>query len=125
MKYEWMDEYMRSKKGAEKDYKEEWEATRYMLKGKMFALQANHKDGREIITLKLEPTHGQLLRDEYADIIPGYYMNKEHWNSVYLDGEIPADLLQEMIDESYELILASLSKKARQEILGELNASSD
>jgi predicted DNA-binding protein (MmcQ/YjbR family) len=120
MKYEWLDEYCCSKKGAEKDYKEEWEATRYMLQGKMFALQANHKDGKAIITLKLDPSHGQLLRDEYADIIPGYYMNKEHWNSVYLDGNVPADLLQEMIDESYALILTSLSKKARQDILADL-----
>jgi predicted DNA-binding protein (MmcQ/YjbR family) len=120
MKYEWLDVYLRSKKGAEKDYKEEWGATRYMLRGKMFAMQTSHKDGREIITLKLEPSHGQLLRDEYADIIPGYYMNKEHWNSVYLDGEVPDDLLQEIIDESHELILASLSKKARQEILAAL-----
>ncbi len=120
MKYEWLDEYCRSKKGAEKDYKEEWEATRYMLQGKMFALQGKHKDGKAIITLKLDPSYGQLLRDEYTDIIPGYYMNKEHWNSVYLDGQVPADLLQEMIDESYELILASLSKKARQDILAEL-----
>ncbi len=120
MKYEWLDDYCRSKKGTEKDYKEEWEATRYMLLGKMFAMQGNHKDGRAIITLKLDPSHGQLLREEYADIIPGYYMNKEHWNSVYLDGKVPEDLLQEMIDESYELILASLSKKARQEILAEL-----
>ncbi len=125
MQYKWLDDYLRSKKGAEKDYKEEWEATRYMLKGKMFAMQGNHKDGREIITIKLEPSHGQSLRDEYADIIPGYYMNKEHWNSVYLDGDVPADLLQEMIDESYELLLASLSKKTRQEVLGTLNASSD
>jgi len=46
-------------------------------------------------------------------------MNKEHCNSVYLDGKVPDDLLQEMIDESYELILASLSKKARQEILAD------
>jgi predicted DNA-binding protein (MmcQ/YjbR family) len=120
MKYEWLDDYCRTKKGTEKDYKEEWEATRYMLKGKMFALQGGHKDGKAIITLKLDPSHGQLLRDEYADIIPGYYMNKEHWNSVYLDGKVPADLLREMIDESYELILASLSKKARQDILAKL-----
>ena len=119
MKYEWLDDYLCSRKGVEKDYQEDWEATRYMLRKKMFAMQGNHKDGREIITLKLEPSHGQLLREEYADIIPGYYMNKEHWNSVYLDGNVPADLLQEMLDESYELILASLSKKARQEILGE------
>ncbi len=119
MPYDWLDEYCSFKKGAERDFKEEWDATRYMLKGKMFALQGNDRDGKAIITLKLEPSHGQLLREEYADIIPGYYMNKEHWNSVYLDGKVPPDLLQEMIDESYTLILNNLSKKARSKILSE------
>ncbi len=117
MAYEWLDEYCRSKQGAEKDFKEEWNATRYMLKGKMFAMQGNDKSGRAIITLKLEPSHGQLLREQYEDIIPGYYMNKDHWNSVYLDGKTPDDLLQDMIDESHALILNSLSKKDQQEIL--------
>ncbi len=119
MQYEWLDEYCCGKKDAEKDYKEEWDATRYMLRGKMFALQGNHKDGKAIITLKLEPAHGQLLREEYSDIIPGYYMNKEHWNSVYLEGKVPPDILQGMIDESYDIILNSFSKKAQKEILGE------
>ncbi len=70
MRYEWLDDYCCSKKGAEKDFKEEWDATRFMLKGKMFALQGNDRDGKAIITLKLEPSHGQLLREEYADINP-------------------------------------------------------
>ncbi len=82
-------------------------------------MQGNHKDGKTIITLKLEPSHGQLPREEYSDIIPGYYMNKEHGNSVYLDSAVPDDLLQDMIEESHELILTSLSKKARQQILAE------
>ena len=118
MKYQWLDDYCRSKQGAEKDFKEEWNATRYMLKGKMFALQGNDKSGKAIITLKLETSHGQLLREEYEDIFPGYYMNKEHWNSVYLDGNTPEDLMREMIDESYSLILKSLSKKDQTEITG-------
>jgi len=118
MKYLWLDEYCCSKQDAEKDFKEEWDATRYMLKGKMFALQGNDKSGKAIITLKLEPSHGQLLREEYQDIFPGYYMNKEHWNSVYLNGNTPDDLIREMIDESYTLILKSLSKKNQKEITG-------
>ncbi len=118
MNYTWLDEYCLSKKGAEKDYKPEWEATRYMIRGKMFALLGGDKEGKPIITLKLDPPYGDFLRRQFNDIVPGYYMNKEHWNSLYLDGEVPDDILRGMIDQAYELILASLSKKVQQEIAG-------
>lgn len=117
MKYEWLDEYCNSKKGVVKDFKVEWQATRYMINGKMFAMQGGDKYGKPIITLKLEPLFGDLLRKQYEDIVPGYYMNKEHWNSVYLDGEVPDDVLRDMVDKSYLLIFNSLSKKAQSEIL--------
>ncbi len=117
MPYKWLDNYCKTKQGADKDFKEEWGVTRYMLKGKMFGMVGHDNEGKDIITLKLEPSHGQLLREEYKDIKPGYYMNKEHWNSIYLDGEVPDDLLKELIDESHALILNGLSKKARFEIL--------
>ena len=57
------------------------------------------------------------MRQQYADIIPGYYMNKVHWNSVKADGEVPDDLLKDMLDKSYQLVLSSLSKKKQNEIL--------
>lgn len=117
MNYEWLDDYCLSKKGVEKDYKLEWEATRYMIKGKMFLMQGGDKEGKPIITVKLEPMHGVLLRNEYNDIIPGYYMNKEHWNSVYIEGNVPDNIVRDMIDESYQLIFGSLSKKIQSEIL--------
>ena len=69
------------------------------------------------ITLKLKPEEGEFLRQQYADIIPGYYMNKIHWNSVNADGEVPDDLLKDMLDKSYKLVLSSLSKKKQNEIL--------
>ncbi len=116
MTYPWLDSYCASKKGSTKDFKIEWDATRYMIGGKMFALQGNNAAGQAIITLKLEPAFGDLLRQEHSDITPGYYMNKVHWNSVSLDGTVPDDLLKRMIDESYGLILASLPKKTQKEI---------
>lgn len=119
MAYEWLDEYLLSKPGAIKDFKPEWMATRYLLAGKMFAMQGADKYEKPIITLKLEPEYGQLLRNQYKDIVPGYYMNKEHWNSLYLDGEVADDIVRQMADESYHLILSSLSKKLQAEILGE------
>ena len=117
MNYPWMDEYCCEKPGVEKDYKPEWDATRYMIRGKMFGMVGGDKSGRPIVTLKLDPAHGELLRRQYEDIIPGYYMNKEHWNSVYFEGCVPDGILREMIDESYRLIMASLSRKTQKEIL--------
>lgn len=69
------------------------------------------------ITLKLEPLEGEFLRKQYDDIVPGFYMNKVHWNSIKPDGEVPDDLLRELVDKSYNLILKGFSKKRQQEIL--------
>lgn len=117
MKYDWIDEYLLAKKGVHKDFKVEWGWDRYLLKGKMIAAICNDKTGKEIVTLKCDPLYGQELRSTYSDIIPGYYMNKEHWNSVYIGGKVPDEILKKMIDQSYQLILGSLSKKAQKEIL--------
>ncbi|MDR2047750.1 MAG: MmcQ/YjbR family DNA-binding protein [Clostridiales bacterium] len=116
MKYTWLDEYCATKKGAEKEFKEEWNAIRYLIGGKMFAMQGTDNAGRPIVTLKLHPAERDFLRGQYAGIIPGYYMNKEHWNSVYLDGATPDGVLRSMIDKSYDIIFASLTKKAQKEI---------
>jgi len=118
MNYPWLDEYCMAKQGATKDYKEEWQATRYMLYGKMFALQGNDNTDRPVVTLKLIPAEGTMLRNQHKDIIAGYYMIKEHWNSVYLDGSVPDDFLRDMIDKSYAILFSSLPKKAQKEIAG-------
>lgn len=117
MKYDWLDGYLSSKTGAVKDFKVEWGVERYRIGDKMFCMIGKDKEGREIITLKCEPTFGQMLRKTYPDIVPGYYMNKAHWNSVDLAGEVPDEVIKEMIDVSYMLILNSLSKKLQNEIL--------
>ena len=116
MAYEWLDEYLLSKRSSEKDYKVEWEAVRYMVGGKMFCMMGGDKQGRPIITLKCEPLVGEALRQQYPDIIPGYYMNKLHWNSVYSDGSVPDDVLRKMADMSYDLIFRSLPKKLQAEL---------
>ena len=118
MSYPWLDECCMSKQGAARDYKEEWEATRYMVGGKMFAMQGKDNTGKPIITLKLLPEDGIFLRNQYEDIFPGYYMNKEHWNSVDLDGSVPDSILRDMIEKSYSIVFASLTKKAQKEITG-------
>lgn len=116
MDYEWLSQYCLSKKCAEKDFKVEWNATRFLIRGKMFVMKGENKEKKPIITIKCEPKFGQFLRDQYTDIVPGYYMNKEHWNSVYIGGEVPDNVVKQMLDISYKLILESFSKKVQKEI---------
>ena len=67
------------------------------------------------ISLKNDPDKNIDLRAHFLAIIPGYHMNKEHWNTISLDGSVPSKLIVEMIDESYRLIVESLPKKKQEE----------
>jgi len=81
--------------------------------GKIFTLIDLEK--AETLNLKCEPERAIELREEYSGIIPGYHMNKAHWNTVYFD-QIPVKLLKELIQHSYELILNSITKNKRKEL---------
>lgn len=117
MRYEWLDEYLLSKQSVTKDLQKDWNWVRYQIGGKMFAaLCLDWENQPYYITLKLDPAEGEFLRSQYPDIIPGYYMNKQHWNSVKPDGEVPDDLLKDMLDKSYDLVLKSFSKKKQKEL---------
>lgn len=118
MKYNWIDEFLLGKAGVTKDLQAEWNWIRYKIEDKMFAAVClNAEDKPKYITLKLEPNEGEFLRKQYEDIIPGYYMNKVHWNSVKAGGNVPDALLKEMLDKSYNLVLKGFSKKKQKEIL--------
>lgn len=125
-KYEWLDKYLLAKPGAVKDFKPEWGWWRYQVGGKLFAATCQpdpkHKvyDCRELLTLKCEPLLAELLRKEYPDIIPGFYMDKRCWNSIFLDGELKDDMLRDLCDSSYELVFGKLTKKLQREIIGEV-----
>lgn len=108
-----------AKKGVTKDLQADWNWIRYQIGGKMFAALCLEipSDKPYYITLKLEPAQGEALRAQYEDIVPGYYMNKMHWNSIKPDGAVPDDLLKDMLDRSYELVLGGFSKKRQREIL--------
>ena len=85
----------------------------------MFAAVCLDPDGKPYyINLKLKPEEGDFLRSQYPDILPGYYSDKTHWNSVRPDGQVPDDLLREMLDKSYALVLGGLSKKQQRTALG-------
>ena len=120
MKYAWMDAYLMAKPAVTKDLKKEWNWVRYMIGGKMFAaILLDPENVPYYINLKLEPLEGETLRREWPDIIPGYYSNKQHWNSIKPDGDVPDELLRAMLDKSYDLVLHGFSKKKQQELLSE------
>lgn len=118
MKYPWLYDELAQKPGAVRDFKEEWQWTRFQVGGRLFAAICQNGGEDSLLTVKLEPQEGRFLREQYEDIIPGYYMNKEHWNSIKLDGQVPDGLVREMVEKSYRLVLGGLSKKKQQEILG-------
>lgn len=113
-----IEEWCESLKGAEKEFKVEWNALLYKVGGKMFALIGHDGEGEEVISLKNLPEYNIELRERFSDIIPGYYLNKAHWNSVKLAGKVPEALMQELIIKSYECVFNSLTKKQRETILG-------
>jgi predicted DNA-binding protein (MmcQ/YjbR family) len=84
----------------------------FKVAGKMYALVAWQEQPLRI-TLKCDPDVAISLRNRYPAVQPGYYMNKAHWNSITLDGSVPAAELLGLIDHSYELVVASLKKADR------------
>lgn len=120
MRYTWIDEYLLAKKGVTRDLQPDWNWIRYHVGGKMFAAVClDDADKPYYITLKLEPLEGEFWRGQYADVLPGYYMSKVHWNSVRPDGTVPDEILRDMLDKSYALVLGGFSKKRQREILAE------
>ncbi len=83
---------------------------------KMFALVAVDQMPLQI-NLKCDPDDAQVLRNIYPSIIPGYHMNKEHWNTIILDGSVPEEVLDKLIEDSFRLVVKGL-KKADREKLG-------
>ena len=71
--------------------------------------------GREMVILKCEPALSELFRMQYADVLPGFYSDKRHWNTVFLDGAVPDGVLRGMCDQSYRLVVEKLPKKLRPE----------
>lgn len=84
----------------------------YKVGGKMFAT-AVPEEVPHHVNLKCDPERALDLRDRYEDIMPGYHMNKHHWNTLNLSGRLPTLLVQELIEHSYQLVVASLPKKVR------------
>jgi predicted DNA-binding protein (MmcQ/YjbR family) len=112
MDLETLRRYLLSRPGAVEDHPFGPQPLVIKVGGKIFALVAADATPPNI-SLKCEPDHAQFLRDSFAAVRPGYHLNKQHWNTVTLDGSIPDAGIYSMIDESYRLVVGGLSKAAR------------
>jgi len=115
MKLEPIRAYLLKNKGTTEDQPFGPDALVFKVMGKMYALVAWEETPLRI-TLKCNPDDALALRDQYKAVQPGYYMNKRHWNTVTLDGSIPDAEIQEMVDDSYALVVKGLKKSLRQEL---------
>ncbi|HSR37619.1 MAG TPA: MmcQ/YjbR family DNA-binding protein, partial [Phnomibacter sp.] len=84
----------------------------YKVAGKMFAL--TDINTFESINLKCDPDLAVELRERYPAVLPGYHMNKKHWNTVLMDGSISNQLIRDWFRQSYDLVAASLPKATRE-----------
>lgn len=106
--------YCLQKKGVSEQFPFDEHTLVFKVGSKIFAL-ADITDFKSI-NLKCNPERAIELREQYTAVQPGYHMNKKYWNTVLLFSDLDDNLLKELIDHSYQLVLSSLSKKIRDEI---------
>ncbi|WP_179349960.1 MmcQ/YjbR family DNA-binding protein [Winogradskyella pacifica] len=111
--------YCLSKKAVTEHFPFDNDTLVFKICNKMFALASlkQWEKGDAFINLKCDPEYAQELRAEYDSIKPGYHMHKQQWNSVYVQkGELTQQLIKELIDHSYEMVVKGLSKKLRESL---------
>ena len=85
----------------------------FKVGGRMFA--STHENG-DTVNLKCDPTWARALRSDHPAVTPGYHMNKQHWNTIRLDGSLPSDLVLQMLEHSYTLVVDSLPRAQRESL---------
>jgi predicted DNA-binding protein (MmcQ/YjbR family) len=88
----------------------EWDV--FKVAGKVFLL-ATEVPGQPVVTLKCEPEHSQALQQRYEEVVPGYHMNKRHWLTVRAGDAVTRELVDELVRNSYELVVDGLPKTKR------------
>jgi predicted DNA-binding protein (MmcQ/YjbR family) len=109
MDYETICAYLEGKPAAWRDMPFGPDALVFKVLDKMFALVAWQSDPLTI-SLKADPIDSVILRKQYPAIKPGYHLHKKHWNTITLDGSVPDQEVRRMIDESYDLVVAGMTR---------------
>ena len=115
MNIENIREFCLSKKGVTESFPFNDTALVFKVGGKMFAL-LDLSEERRGITLKCDPELALELREQYSEVTPAYHFNKRHWNTVELDGTMGDSLIYGWVDDSYNLVVQSLSVKKSKEL---------
>ncbi len=115
MKLEQLRTYLLTKKGVTEEMPFGPTALVFKVMGKMYAL-VGWQENPLRINLKCDPEHALALRAIYDAVIPGYHMNKDHWNSVILNGSIHEDMILTMIDDSYNLVVKGLKQSDQKKL---------
>jgi predicted DNA-binding protein (MmcQ/YjbR family) len=106
MDHKTVEDYILSLPNTKLDYPFGKEVAVYKTGDKMFALIAEGSNPVRL-SLKCDPTLAILLREKYETVLPGYHLNKKHWNTYLLTGQLPWEEIQGFIRHSYELVIKS------------------
>ncbi|MFZ2051826.1 MAG: MmcQ/YjbR family DNA-binding protein [Solirubrobacteraceae bacterium] len=98
--------------GAEETFPFGAQTSVFKVAGKMFALSQLGADSLRV-SLKCEPALAEALRQTHPAVIPGYHLNKKHWNTVILDGSLPDETVRDMIEDSYDIVVSKLLRPDR------------
>ncbi|EAQ49919.1 MmcQ/YjbR family DNA-binding protein [Leeuwenhoekiella blandensis] len=112
-------EYCLQKPGTTEHFPFNEDTLVFKVMGKMYALSSlmSWENGEPRINLKCDPEEAIFLREKYPEsVLPGYHMNKQLWNTVVLNGELTPIQVLQFIDDSYTLIVNSLTKKLKEEL---------
>ena len=109
-------DYCLSFTGAQETFPFGPETSVFKVAGRMFALSQLTADSLRV-SLKCEPALAEGLREAHAAVLPGYHLNKRHWNTVIIDGSLADAVIRDMIEDSYDLVVSKLPR-ARRRALG-------
>jgi predicted DNA-binding protein (MmcQ/YjbR family) len=98
--------------GSEETFPFGPETSVFKVGGKMFAASRLSADELRI-SLKCEPALAERLREAHAQVTPGYHLNKRHWNTIIIDGSLPERMIEDMIEDSYDLVVSHLPQRYR------------
>ncbi len=115
MKKNKLEKYLSKLKGSEGSFPFGSEALVFKVMGKMFALVSQKEDVTRV-TLKCSPADAEVLVSQHESVVPGYYMNKKHWITISLNGELPTKMIADLANQSYELVVKKLTKSDRNKL---------
>jgi len=116
MNIEQLRDYCLSKPHTTEDFPFDQNTLVFKVVGKMFALVPLNKweQGLASLNLKANPEYSLELRADYDSIEPGFHMNKNHWNTIYIHkGELEPQFIMQLIDHSYDMVIKGMTKKLR------------